>query len=665
LETIRIKINDHDLPARVGATILEATRESYAARQFNIKVPTLYYLKDVNETDLSGVCVVEVNGTEGLVNACSTQVAEGMEIYTMTPNVLAARKTAVESILKVHDHDCKNCFRTGHCELQELLRSLHIADDPATAKKKVEPVDESAIIVRDTNKCVRCGRCVAMCSNIQGIDAIAMVGEGLAGKVGPKNATSLNKTNCVNCGQCIAVCPVGALRERDDTDAIIDAINDPNKFVIIQAAPSVRAGIGEAFSFPVGVNTEGKLAAALRALGFDRVFDTKFSADLTIMEEAKEFIDRVKNGGVLPMATSCCPAWVKYCEQSFPEMLPNVSSCKSPQQMFGAIAKSYLAEREGIDKENIVVVSAMPCTAKKFELTRNNQSGAGVQDVDYSITNRELSRMIERAGIEFTALADETFDEPLGLGSGAGVIFGATGGVMEAALRTAADWLTGESLPEFTYTEVRGIKGIKEASYTIAGKEIKVAVVSGLSNAKELLHNVKSGKAAYDFIEVMACPGGCVNGGGQPQQFAEDRALVDIRAKRAEALYTNDEKSVYRKSHDNPAIKDVYSSYLGEPGSEKAHTLLHTSYKGRMDAKRMPQVTVNQDACQGCKSCFKTCVYGVYRWDKKANVSVAAYPEECVACLQCAMNCPANCIKVIPPAVAFYDPLYDPFGLND
>lgn len=581
MNTIRIKINDFEFPARADATILEASRESYGAKQWDIYIPSLHYLKDVQENDKSGVCVVTVKGIEGLVNASTERVQEGMEVYTRTPEVMAAQTAIVNQILEIHDQDCANCFRTANCELQNLVNRQMIITDPATNKKKSLPVDNTAIIVRDSNKCIRCGRCITACTDVQGIGAIKMEGEGLSGKVVPATGKSLNDTNCVNCGQCITVCPVGALRERDDTDKIFEAIKDPSKFVVVQVAPSVRAGIGEAFDFPVGSETEGRLAAALRALGFNRVFDTKFSADLTIMEEAKEFIDRVKNGGVLPLATSCCPAWVKYCEHEYPELLPNVSSCKSPQQMFGAVVKSYLAETEGINKADIVVVSAMPCTAKKLELTRVDQSGAGIPDVDYAITNRELSRMIDTAGIKFQSLPTEDFDTPLGIGSGAGIIFGATGGVMEAALRTAADWLTGEEITDLVYTDVRGIAGVKEAAFNIAGQQVSVAVVSGLSNSQKIMEKVKAGEANYDFIEVMACPGGCVNGGGQPQQLAEVSSVTNIRKKRADVLYCIDEKSQTRKSHENPEIIVIYDKYLETPGSEVAHKLLHTTYAAR------------------------------------------------------------------------------------
>ena len=422
---------------------------------------------------------------------------------------------------------------------------------------------------------------MAVCDNIQGIGVIGANHRGFKTNIGSAFEMGLGETSCVSCGQCIAVCPTGALTEKDYTGDVFAAIADPKKHVIVQTAPAVRAGLGEEFGLPIGTNVEGKMAAALRRLGFDKVFDTDFSADLTIMEEAHEFIDRVQNGGVLPLITSCSPGWVKYCEHYFPDMTENLSSCKSPQQMFGAIAKSYYAEKMGIDPKDIVSVSVMPCTAKKFEIGREDEAANGVPDVDISITTRELARMIKKAGIKFLSLPDEKFDDPLGIGTGAGVIFGATGGVMEAALRTAVETLTGEELPKLDFTEVRGTAGIKEATYNVAGMDVKIAVASGLGNAKELLEKVKSGEANYHFIEIMGCPGGCVNGGGQPQQPGYVRNTTDIRALRAKVLYDSDVANPIRKSHENPAIKELYATYLGEPGSEKAHHLLHTSYVKR------------------------------------------------------------------------------------
>ena len=436
-------------------------------------------------------------------------------------------------------------------------------------------------MVRDNNKCILCRRCSAVCEKVQGIGVIGANERGFKTYIGSAFDMDLAETSCVSCGQCIAVCPTGAIYEKDNTEEVFAAIADPEKYVVVQCAPAVRAGLGEAFGMPIGTDVQGKLAAALRRLGFDKVFDTTFSADLTIMEEANEFLDRVQNGGVLPMITSCSPGWIKYCEHYFPEMTENLSSCKSPQQMFGAIAKSYYAEKMGIPKEKMVVVSVMPCTAKKFEIGRDDENGAGVPDVDIAITTRELARMIQRASIRFMDLPDEEFDMPLGLGTGAAVIFGATGGVMEAALRTAVEKLTGEELAKLDFTDVRGMEGIKEATYNVAGMDVKVAVASGLKNAKELLNKVKSGEAEYHFIEIMGCPGGCVNGGGQPQQPGYVHNTVDIRAKRAEVLYNLDKNNKIRKSHENPAIIELYETYLGEPGSHKAHELLHTTYVKR------------------------------------------------------------------------------------
>jgi NADP-reducing hydrogenase subunit HndD len=579
MNSITIKVNGVEISAPEGTTILQAVQQS-GITYSDIDIPTLFYLKDVSETDDSGVCIVEVAGKDGLVPAWSCPISEGMEVLTKTDRLVETRKEALSKILASHDNDCINCIRTANCELQNLMHKYDVKDDKSPDKKK-HKIDESSIVIRDNNRCVRCSRCLEACKTIQGIGAIDLTGEGLDAVVAPVSEAGLAGTSCVSCGQCIAVCPVGALYERDDTAAVAEAIADPEKFVIVQAAPAVRAALGEAFEFPLGVDVEGRLAAALRELGFNRVFDTKFGADLTVVEEAGEFVRRFESGGTLPMTTSCCPGWVKYCEHNFPDMLGNVSSCKSPQQMFGAIAKSYYAEKIGIDISKIVVVSVMPCTAKKFEIGRDNQSGAGVPDVDVSITTRELSRMLKEAEIQFEAMPAETFDDPLGIGTGAGVIFGATGGVMEAALRTAIEKLTGDKNAKLAFTEVRGVTGIKEASYDVGGKSIKVAAVSGLSNAKALLESVRKGEADYHFIEVMACPGGCVNGGGQPQQIADVRAKDDIRAVRAEALYLSDEKSTLRKSHENPAIIELYSTYLSEPGSEKAHSLLHTTYVKR------------------------------------------------------------------------------------
>ena len=576
METINLKINGIEVTAPKGSTILEA------ARLAHIEIPTLCFLKEINEIGACRVCIVELKNGK-LVTSCVYPAEEGMEVFTNTPRVMDSRKKTVQLLLSNHNRSCLSCVRSGHCELQELAHDLGVEDEGYyDGEVSATEIDDSAAhMIRDNSKCILCRRCVAVCENVQGIGVIGANNRGFATEIGSAFGMGLGETSCVSCGQCIAVCPTSALQEKDCTEEVFAAIADPKKHVIVQTAPAVRAALGEEFGLPIGTNVEGKMAAALRRLGFDKVFDTDFSADLTIMEEAHEFIDRVQNGGVLPLITSCSPGWVKYCEHYFPDMTENLSSCKSPQQMFGAIVKSYYAEKMGIDPKDIVSVSVMPCTAKKFEIGRDNEDANGVPDVDISITTRELARMIKKARIRFLELPDEKFDEPLGLGSGAGVIFGATGGVMEAALRTAVETLTGEELPKLDFTEVRGTKGIKEASYNVAGMEVKVAVASGLGNARELLNKVKSGEANYHFIEIMGCPGGCVNGGGQPQQPGYVRNTTDIRALRAKVLYDSDAANPIRKSHENPAVKELYDTYLGKPGSSKAHHLLHTTYVKR------------------------------------------------------------------------------------
>ena len=584
---LQIKINGQ--PVNVcednPTTIFEAAYgDKYARCQFDTDIIALHYLKDVQEKDDSGLCLVEIPG-KGVVNAAETLVGAGMEVLTKSDAVREKQKDALQNILDHHDRDCRNCKRTGNCELQDIQRSLRMTKNPAASAFESVPVRTDSIIVRDDNKCVRCGRCVAACEKIQGIGAIKMEGEGMTAQVVPTNSEGLIASGCVGCGQCITVCPVGALYERDDVAAVTEAIQDPEKYVVIQVAPSVRASISESYGYPVGSATKGRIPAALRALGFDRVFDTVFSADLTIMEEANELVERIKTNGTLPMFTSCCPGWINYIETNYGDMLDHVSSCKSPQQMFGAMVKTFLSEKEGIPAEKIVVVSAMPCTAKKRELGRDFQNAAGLPDVDFSLTNRELARMILEAGISFPGLEDEEFDAPLGIGSGAGTIFGATGGVMEAALRTANDWLNGEPQDALDFSEVRGVAGLKEAAYKVGDLELRVACVSGLKNARELLEKLRSGEANYDFIEFMACPGGCVNGGGQPQQKAKVRMIEDIRVERAMGLYHLDKNDTLRKSHENPEIIELYNSFLGKPGSEKAHAYLHTKYQAKQEGE--------------------------------------------------------------------------------
>ena len=579
MNMINVKINGVDYSVPAGITVLEACK--YA----NIDIPTLCYLKDINEIGACRLCLVEVTGARGMVAACVYPVADGMEIQTNTPKIRAARKTNLELVLSAHEKKCLTCIRSTTCELQKLAQEYKVDEDRFcyTEKEEKKPLDlSSPSILRDNNKCILCRRCVAACNKLQGIGAIGATNRGYDTEIAPSFEKVLADTSCINCGQCIVACPVGALYEKDDTQKILDAINDPTKHVAICCAPSVRTAIGECFGYEPGTDAQGKMVAALKALGFDGVYDMNFTADLTIMEEGYEFINRVKNGGALPLITSCSPGWVKYCEHYFPDMIENLSSCKSPQQMFGAMYKSYFAEKLGLDPKDIVFVSAIPCTAKKFEVGRDGQSNDGLPNVDIAVTTRELGRMIEQAGIDFKSLADADFDSPIDIGSGAGAIFGATGGVMEAALRTAAEVLEGKPLEKIDFEEVRGTEGIKFASYKIGDLTVNVAVASGTANAAKLLKGVQDGTYNVQFIEIMACPGGCVNGGGQPIQPASVRNTIDLRKVRASILYKADsEKLEYRKSHENPIVKKVYEEFLGEPNSHKAHELLHTHYVKR------------------------------------------------------------------------------------
>ena len=516
------------------------------------------------------------------MTACVYPVNEGMEIFTNTERVRKSRKMTLELILSTHDRKCLSCVRSGTCELQQLCKEFGVDDEGRfDGANPVHEYDDSAIhMIRDNGKCILCRRCVAACQ-AQHISVIGANARGFDTHIGSAFERPLDSVACVSCGQCIVNCPTGAIYEKDDTAKVLEAINDPEKFVVVHTAPSIRVTLGECFGMHIGTNVQGKMVAALRRLGFDKVFDTDFGADLTIVEEANEFLGRVQNGGVLPMITSCSPGWIKYCEHYYPDMLDHLSTCKSPQQMSGAIIKTWYAEKMGIDPKDIVVVGIMPCTAKKFETKRDDQAASGYSDVDYSLTTRELGRMIESAGIYFKHLPDEEFDNPLGDSTGAAVIFGATGGVMEAALRTAVEKLSGEELKSLDFTEVRGTDGIKEASYTVNGMEVKVCVVSGLANANTIMEKVKNGTADYHFIEIMGCPGGCVNGGGQPIQHAVVRNFVDLRARRAAALYEADKDMPLRKSHESEAVKRLYDEFLGEPGSHKAHEVLHTSYVAR------------------------------------------------------------------------------------
>lgn len=576
MEMVNIKINNMPLSVPKGISILEA------ARMAGIEIPTLCYLKKINEIGACRICMVEVKGARSLVTACVYPVNEGMEIFTNTERVRKSRKMTLELILSTHDRKCLSCVRSGTCELQQLCKESGVDDETRfDGANPVHEYDDSAIhMIRDNGKCILCRRCVAACQ-AQHISVIGANARGFDTHIGSAFERPLDSVACVSCGQCIVNCPTGAIYEKDDTAKVLEAINDPEKFVVVHTAPSIRVTLGECFGMHIGTNVQGKMVAALRRLGFDKVFDTDFGADLTIVEEANEFLGRVQNGGVLPMITSCSPGWIKYCEHYYPDMLDHLSTCKSPQQMSGAIIKTWYAEKMGIDPKDIVVVGIMPCTAKKFETKRDDQAASGYPDVDYSLTTRELGRMIESAGIYFKHLPDEEFDNPLGDSTGAAVIFGATGGVMEAALRTAVEKLSGEELKSLDFTEVRGTDGIKEASYTVNGMEVKVCVVSGLANANTIMEKVKNGTADYHFIEIMGCPGGCVNGGGQPIQHAVVRNFVDLKARRAAALYEADKDMPLRKSHESEAVKRLYAEFLGEPGSHKAHEVLHTSYVAR------------------------------------------------------------------------------------
>ena len=576
MNTVNLKINNIPVAAPEGATILEA------AHLAGIRIPTLCYLKEINAIGACRICVCEVKGARGLAAACVMPVGEGMEVFTNTPALQKYRRTTLELILSTHRTDCLSCPRSTDCELQQLCREYGVDMDRFTKKQQNEMVDASMPhLVRDNSKCILCRRCVAVCQKNQYAGVIETCERGYDTHIGCAFDMPLSETACVACGQCTAVCPTAALRERDDTDKVWAALNDPTKTVIVGPAPSVRAQLGECFGMPIGTNVEGKLAAALRRLGFDQVFDVDTAADVTIMEEGTELLHRLKEGGPLPLITSCSPGWIKFCEHYYPEFVDNLSSCKSPQQMFGALIKTYYAQKAGLDPKNIVVVSVMPCTAKKFEIGREGQSAVGLPDVDISITTRELADMIRRAGIMFTQLPDEEFDPIFGIASGAGHIFGATGGVMEAALRTVSEIVTGKELARPEFREVRGIAGIKEAEYDLAGTKVKVAVTSGLANAAKLLDRIKNGEAEYHFVEVMACPGGCVNGGGQPHQSGDVRNFTDLRSLRAAALYSEDEAMTLRKSHENPVVKELYAEYLGEPGSHLVHHILHTTYVKR------------------------------------------------------------------------------------
>lgn len=568
---VSLKINGKSVSVPEGSTVLEA------AKAANIEIPTLCFLNGVNCAGSCRMCVVEATGARGLVAACVYPVSEGMEVQTNTPKCRQSRKMTLELLLSAHKKKCLTCSRNTTCELQRLATEYEADADRFATVTPDTPLDTSSpFLIRDNDKCINCRRCVAACKNLQGVEAIGPIGRGYAVHIGGAFERPTIETNCVGCGQCIVACPVGALTEKSDTDKVWKAMSDPDKKVVFYTAPSIRATLGEEFGLPIGTNVEGKMVAAIRRLGNVEVFNMDVTADLTILEEASELIDRVQNNKPLPMFTSCCPGWIKYIEHNYPEMLPNLSTCKSPQQMFGSLLKTYYCEKNGIDPENLFVVSVIPCTAKKFEVGRPELN----KDVDVALTTRELARMIRTAGIKFADLADEEYDDPFRIATGGGAIFGATGGVMEAALRTAAHILDGK-FEVLDFKEVRGTNPIKEAKYKVAGITVKVAVASGLANAKAIMEDIKAGRKNYTFVEIMACPGGCINGGGQPNVPDSIRNWTDLKALRAKALYNYDKKLELRASHDSPTVKMLYDEYFGKPNSHKAHEVLHTEYTPR------------------------------------------------------------------------------------
>ncbi len=575
MNKVNITIDGIKLYVPENYTILEA------AKEVNITIPTLCFLKDINEIGCCRMCVVKVKGSRALQAACVHPVKDGMEVFTHTPEVMEARKVNLELILSNHDTRCQTCTRSWmDCELQTLANKLSVGDVRFEGDRKRQPLEVGVSIVRDPNKCILCRRCIGACKNIQTVSVIDTMNRGFNTVIGSPFGLKLSDTPCTNCGQCINVCPVAALHEKEDADRVWEALNDPTKHVVVQTAPAVRVALGEEFYMNIGEPVTGKMVTALRMLGFDKVFDTDTGADLTIMEEGAELIDRIRSGGKLPLITSCSPGWIKFCEHNFPDMLEHLSSCKSPHQMFGAILKSYYAKKNNIDPKDMFVVSVMPCTAKKFEARRPEMQVDGFCDVDAVITTRELGKMIYDVGIDFPDLGDSDFDSPFGEASGAGAVFGTTGGVMEAALRTVADILTGSSADNFEYEEVRGLEGIKIATIEIADLKLRAAVAHGLGNARKLMEAIKAGEE-FHFVEIMACPGGCVNGGGQPLQLSDVRNWVDIRAERAKSLYKEDRRMFIRKSHNNPAVKKLYKEFLGMAGGNQAHKLLHTQYAPR------------------------------------------------------------------------------------
>ena len=584
---VNIKINNMPVQVEAGSTVLEA------AKSIGIKIPTLCYLKDVNESGACRVCLVEVKGAKNLVTSCCYPVRDGMEVFTNNERVLAGRRNSVELIMSNHSSECLSCIMNQNCELQELTQTLGIRKNAFTGEKTKPRFDDVAPgIVLDTTKCILCGRCVEACNKFQGLGILGFSKRGFDTVISPVYGLSMDDVNCMQCGQCVNVCPTGALAEKENIHDVIQALNDPTKHVIVQTAPAVRASLGEEFGMPIGTRVTGKMVSALKAIGFNRVYDTNYAADLTIMEEGTEFIQRVQNNGVLPMITSCSPGWVRYLEFQYPELIPHVSSCKSPHMMFGAILKTYYPKAKGLDPRDIYVVSVMPCTAKKAEIVREEMTDNGVRDVDAVITTRELGRIIKMYGIDFPKLKDSEFDHDMfGDYTGAAVIFGTTGGVMEAALRTVTEILEGKSFEDVNYEVCRGKQGVKQAELDVAGMKVRVAIASGMTNAKPLLEEIKAGTSPYHFIEIMGCPGGCINGGGQSIISAEIRngfTDIDWITERAKALYEEDESLPVRKSHENVQIQQLYENFLEKPGSHIAHDLLHTHYYKRTKMDYLP-----------------------------------------------------------------------------